>query len=145
MSCCSAKSYCNFQFPDGPPLTDNPVTNLQANYLFLPYGTLLEEGELIRLWTENGETETVLISEKVPLTVSANGLQPLRPDTNTFLPWQLIALDSGMELEEMTNWYRHPLYNPNAQTVVLKFKHQDKPKITLKQMWLSFLYKMRNL
>ena len=145
MSCCSGKGYCNFKFPDGPPLTDYPVVNLQANYLFLPYGTLLEEGEIIRIWTENGETETVLLAEKIPLTVSPNGLEPLKANADSFLPWQLIALDSGMELSEIMDWYQHPLYNPETQTVVLKFRHQDKPKRTFKQIWLSLLYKMRNL
>lgn len=145
MSCCSGKSYCQFKFPDGPPITDNPVSNLQAKYLFLPYGTLLEEGEIIRIWTENGETETVLISEKTPITVSQQGLHPLRPDIESFLPWQLIALDTGMELDEMMNWYSHPLYNPTAQAVVLQFKHPNKEKRSLKQIWLGFLYRLRNL
>lgn len=143
MSCCGSSGYCKFEFPVGPPLTDNSVTSLKASYLFLPYGTLLERGELIRIWTENGETETVLIEEKYPIEVLPAGPEVL--GDKEALPWQLIALDSGIEYEDLMDWYRHPLHNPNEPTVVLKFKHPKKSKKSIKQILHAWLYKLRNL
>lgn len=143
MSCCSGKGYCQFQFPDGPPLTDNPVSALSANYLFLPYGTLLEEGETVRIWTEGGQTESVVLDKKIPLEVLPAG--PESMGGKEFLPWQLIALDSGMEYDELMDWYHHPLRNPETTSVVLVFKHSPKPKKTLKMVLYQWLYKLRNL
>lgn len=142
MSCCSGR-YCQFQFPDGPPLTDEPVSHLSANYLFLPYGTLLEEEEVVRVWTEGGQTETVILEQKIPLAILKGG--PVAKIGEPFLPWQLIALDSGMELETIENWISHPLYNPDAEAVVLKFRHPIEVKLSLKMTWLKWLYKIRNL
>jgi len=142
MSCCSGR-YCQFQFPEGPSLTDYPVTQLSANYLFLPYGTLLEEEEVIRIWTESGKTETVILGQKIPLTILPGG--PVAKQGEPFLPWQLIALDSGMELETIENWISHPLHNPDAEAVVLKFRHPIVIKTSLKVWWLKCLYKIRNL
>lgn len=142
MSCCSGR-YCQFQFPDGPPLTDEPVSHLSANYLFLPYGTLLEEEEVVRVWTEGGQTETVILEQKIPLAILKGG--PVAKIGEPFLPWQLIALDSGMELETIENWISHPLYNPDAEAVVLKFRHPIEVKPSLKMTWLKWLYKIRNL
>lgn len=142
MSCCSGR-YCQFQFPDGPPLTDEPVSHLSANYLFLPYGTLLEEEEVVRVWTEGGQTETVILEQKIPLAILKGG--PVAKIGEPFLPWQLIALDSGMELEAIENWISHPLYNPDAEAVVLKFRHPIEVKPSLKMTWLKWLYKIRNL
>ncbi|MGC9385547.1 MAG: hypothetical protein ACP5D0_01260 [Hydrogenovibrio sp.] len=142
MSCCSA-NYCQFQFPEGPPLTDYAVTNLNARYLFLPYGTLLEEGEVIRIWMESGDTKTVLLEAKIPLQILPTGPSSDLPDV--FLPWQLIALDSGLSEDDIQKWYFHPLHNPDAQAVVLKFKHPLETKVTWKMRWLQWLYKIRTL
>lgn len=142
MSCCSGR-YCQFEFPEGPPLTDYPVSQLSANYLFLPYGTLLAEEEVIRIWTESGKTETVILEQKIPLTILEEG--PVAKDGEPFLPWQLIALDSGMELETIENWANHPLYNPDAEAVVLKFRHPIVTNPSWKSRWLQLLYKIRNL
>jgi hypothetical protein len=142
MSCCPA-NFCQFQFPDGPPLTDNPVTNLNARYLFLPYGTLLQEGEVVRIWMESGQTQTVLLEAKVPLVIEPSGVTG--QEDGVFLPWQLIALDSGMEEEDIRKWYFHPLHNPETQAVVLKFKHPLNTKPTLKMRLMQWLYKLRTL
>lgn len=142
MSCCSG-GYCKFEFPPGPPLTDNPVADLNAKYLFLPYGTLLEKGELIRIWTEGGQTEKVIIQEKTAIEVSAQGLTPLKEDE--FMPWQLVALDSAMEEADLLDFYHHPLYNPEATPVVLSFSRILEPKPSLKETLLHWLYKIRNL
>lgn len=142
MSCCSGR-YCQFEFPEGPPLTDYPVSDLSANYLFLPYGTLLAEEEIIRIWTESGKTETVILEQKIPLDIREEG--PVAKVGEPFLPWQLIALDSGMELDTIENWLNHPLYNPDAEAVVLKFRHPIVARPSLKSRWLQLLYKIRNL
>jgi len=142
MSCCPG-NFCQFSFPEGPPLTDNPVTHLSAQYLFLPYGTLLEEEEVVRLWTEGGQTETVILEKKVPLVISSNGVES--EDKTVFLPWQLIALDSGMEESDIQDWYHHPLFNPETQAVVLKFKHPIVVKPSLMMILKKWLYKIRTL
>lgn len=142
VSCCS-KGYCQFTFPDGPPLTDNSVASLSANYLFLPYGTLLSEGEVIRIWTENGQTKTVVLEKKMAVDIKFNGVE-LEKNTE-FLPWQLVALDSGMALEDLESWYHHPLFNPEVKAVVLKFKHPVVAKPSLKMILLKWLYKLRTL
>lgn len=141
MSCCSG-GYCQFKFPQGAPLTDNSVSSLKAKYLFLPYGTLLEKGEVIRIWTEGGQAKEVIIQEKTPLEILPAG--PEAVGDKVFLPWQLIALDSGVEYEELMDWYRHPLYNPEKTSVVLEFTHIDKT-LSFKEKWLNCLYKIRNL
>ncbi|MBN2647434.1 MAG: hypothetical protein JXR44_06595 [Thiotrichales bacterium] len=143
MSCCSG-GYCKFEFPPGPPLVDDPVSNLQAKYQFLPYGTLLQAGEVVRIWMESGKTETVLIDQKIALEVSPGALRPLG-STLEPIPWQLVAYDSGLDAEEMQNWYAHPLRNPNETPVLLVYGHLLKPKPTWKTRWLSFLYRMRTL
>lgn len=142
MSCCS-KGYCQFNFPEGPPLTDNAVTTLSANYLFLPYGTLLEKGEVIRIWLENGQFKVVMLEEKWPVQVLPGALR--LKHSEAFVPWQLVAMDSGMTYEEMMGWYGHPLHNPNTEAVVLKFKHPVEEKVTLKMRLLKWLYKIRTL
>ncbi len=143
MSCCAGNSRCKFEFPDGNPLVDNSVDSLKAKYLFLPYGTLLKEGEMVRIWTENGKTKSVLIAEKIPVDVTPTGLKV--PNDTSFIPWQLVAIDSILELEELENWYFHPLHNPSEPTVVLKFKHPTKNKKNWKEIFETWLYKMRNL
>lgn len=145
MSCCGSERYCAFKFPEGPPLTDHPVNNLEARYLFLPYGTLLKQGDLIRIWTENGQTRTVWIQEKTFLEPSAQGLVPIHTQQDRHLPWQLIALDSDLPLDDVVHWSKHPLYNPDTQAVVLKFKHPASTRLTWKQKWLQWLYKIRTL
>ncbi|WP_319380007.1 hypothetical protein [Thiomicrorhabdus sp.] len=142
MSCCSG-GYCRFEFPEGPPLVDNPVVSLNANYQFLPYGTLLEEGEVIRIWKESGETETVVLEEKIPLVFDVHG--PHSRHGDAVLPWQLIALDSGFAYEDIMNWPRHPLFNAEAIPVVLRYRHPIKVKPSLKMRWLKLLYRIRNL
>lgn len=158
MSCCS-KGYCDFKFPDGPPLLDNSVTNLQAKYQFLPYGTLLQKGEVVRLWMESGKTKTVMIEDKIPLEVLAKGFRPKAPmeakmaseDSTSFsvdvqtLPWQLIAFDSGFDLDEMMHWKTHPLYNPSSEPVLMVYRQLPQPKSPLKTWWLGLLYKIRNI
>jgi len=143
MSCCGSSSYCNFEFPVGPPLTDNSVTSLNATYLFLPYGTLLAKGELIRIWTENGKTQEVLLEEKYAIDVLPAG--PEVEGDKFPLPWQLIALDSGMEYDDLMDWYHHPLHQADQPTAVLKFRHPPKPKKSIKQILHAWLYKLRNL
>lgn len=145
MSCCGSQSYCTFHFPEGPPLTDHPVSSLEASYLFLPYGTLLKQGDLVRIWTENGQTRSVIIQEKTFLEPSSNGLIPISTQTERYLPWQLIALDSNLPMDDILHWPQHPLYNPETQSVVLKFKHPTQAKRSLKQTWLKWLYKIRTL
>ena len=75
MSCCSGSKFCKFNFPEGAPIVDNSVDSLQAKYLFLPYGTLLEAGELVRIWTENGNTKSVLVEKKNCSSSNANGFK----------------------------------------------------------------------
>jgi len=142
MSCCSGNNRCKFEFPAGHPLVDNSVDSLDSKYLFLPYGTLLEEGELVRIWTENGQTKSVLIEKKIAITVTPTGLKIT--NGTDFIPWQLVAMDSNIELEALNNWYFHPLHNPDEPTVVLKFKHPENDK-SLKTVLLAWLYKIRNL
>ncbi|WP_127471274.1 hypothetical protein [Thiomicrorhabdus aquaedulcis] len=140
MSCCSG-GYCKFTFPDGPPLLDNPVNSLNAQYLFLPYGTLLQAGEVVRIWMESGKAKPVFIDEKIALEFTPQGIKvdsAVRP-----LPWQLIALDSGYEYESLLDWYNHPLRNPNEQAVVLVFKHPIEVKPSLKMVLYKWLYKLR--
>ena len=144
MSCCSG-GYCNFSFPEGPPLVDNPVANLSAEYQFLPYGTLLSEGENVRIWMENGKTQTVQIEEKIPLVFNQAGPCALQPEQDREYPWQLIAFDSGLEYEDLINWQKHPLYSPEEQAVLLKYNHPIEIKPSLKMIWLKWLYKIRNL
>lgn len=142
MSCCS-KGYCQFKFPEGPPLVDYSVSNLQAKYQFLPYGTLLQQGEVVRIWMESGKTETVIIDQKLVVDILPSG--PELVDTDEHVPWQLVAHDSDMAYDDIMNWATHPLHNPNEQAVLLVYSHMVKEKPTLKERWLSFLYKMRNL
>ena len=145
MSCCS-KGYCNFKFPDGPPLLDNSVTNLKAQYQFLPYGTLLQEGEVVRIWMESGATKNVIIEHKINLSFAAGEILPVGDFARlTPLPWQLIALDSGIEYQEMLNWPNHPLFNPESPPMLLVYRHPIEVKPSLKMRWLSLLYKIRNL
>ncbi len=142
MSCCAGSNRCKFEFPEGYPLVDNSVDSLNAKYLFLPYGTLLKEGELVRIWTENGKTKTVLIEQKNLILVTPTGLKIL--NENAFIPWQLVALDSNINLEELENWYFHPLHNPSEPTAVLKFKNPSNNR-SIKAILLDLLYKIRNL
>ncbi len=142
MSCCS-KGCCNFKFEEGPPLVDNSVTNLNAQYQFLPYGTILEEEEVIRIWMESGETKTVILEEKIPLVFTDSG--PESADGKKEFPWQLVALDSGFEYEDLMSWKHHDLYNPNETSVLLKFNHPIEVKPSLKMRLLQILYKIRNL
>jgi hypothetical protein len=128
---------------------DNPVSSLNAQYLFLPYGTLLQAGEVVRIWMESGKAKLVFIDEKIPLDFTAQGIKvdsdPHSRYASKPMPWQLIALDSGYEYESLLDWYHHPLYNPNEQAVVLVFKHPIEVKPSLK-MWLyKWLYKLRTL
>lgn len=144
MSCCS-KGYCDFKFPEGPPLVDNSVKNLAAEFQFLPYGTLLKEGDVVRIWMESGKTKTVIIDYKLPLIYLNNGFELPKTEFNRPVPWQLVALDSGFEYEDMMQWQSHPLCNPQMPPVLLVYHHPIEPKKTLKDHWLSFLYKLRNL
>lgn len=157
MSCCS-KGYCDFKFPDGPPLLDNSVENLQATYQFLPYGSLLKEGEVVRIWLQSGKTQTVIIEEKIPLEVLDYGFRPLaaleaKPDEfghyqvpqARHFPWQLIAFDSGFDFEDMMRWRTHPLCNPQQPPVLMVYRHPAKAKFSLKAWWLRLLYKIRNV
>ena len=142
MSCCSG-GYCKFKFPQGAPLLDNPVSSLNAMYQFLPYGTLLQEGEFVRIWMESGKLKTVVIDEKIVLDITDSG--PVARQGDRVLPWQLIALDSGFDYDELMHWKTHPLYNPNEDSVVLIYKHPIEVKPSLKSRWLGLLYKFRNL
>ena len=147
MSCCSG-GYCNFKFPEGPPLVDNAVANLEAKYQFLPYGTLLQKGETVRIWMEGGQTKTVFIEDKVPLNITPSGPQPQSPELLNIqepLPWQLIAFDSGFAYQDLQNWSQHPLHNPNEQAILLVYNHPIEVKPSLKARWLGLLYKIRNL
>jgi len=142
MSCCSG-GYCQFKFPEGAPLVDNPVANLNAIYQFLPYGTLLKEGEKVRIWMESGKLKTVIVDEKIELDITNDG--PVAKQEGQVLPWQLIALDSGFNYEDIMGWKTHPLYNPDETSVVLKYSHPIEVKPSLKARWLGLLYKIRNL
>ncbi len=154
MSCCSG-GRCKFQFEEGPPLLDNAVTTLTAKYLFLPYGTLLEPEEVVRIWKESGESRAVILEEKIPLVITESGPKVaerpeneanfVRSDEEEEIPWQLVALDSGIAYEELMNWQNHPLYNPDETAVLLKFNHPIEVKPTLKMRLLQMLYKIRNL
>lgn len=151
MSCCSL-GYCQFKFPEGPPLMDNAVANLNAKYQFLPYGTLLQEGEAVRIWMESGKTKTVVLEAKIPLLFDATGpkiaevlskqQQALIADP---IPWQLIAFDSGLTYEDLMGWPQHPLYNPSETAVLVIYNHPIEVKPSLKMRWLQLLYKIRNL
>lgn len=142
MSCCS-RGYCKFEFEEGPPLVDNSVTNLNAVYQFLPYGTILEEGELVRIWMESGQSKVVTLVEKIPLVFTATG--PEAKSGQAVLPWQLIALDSGIAYEDLMNWEHHPLYNPEEVSMLLKFHHPVVIKPSFKMWFLKLLYKIRTL
>jgi hypothetical protein len=144
MSCCS-KGYCNFNFPDGPPLVDYSVSNLNAEYQFLPYGSLLQKGETVRIWMENGQTKTVLVEDKIPLEITASGPEPVLSEGKRDYPWQIIAFDSGFSYEDLMGWQHHPLNNPGEQAVLMKYNHPIEVKPTLKMIFLKWLYKIRNL
>ena len=144
MACCS-KGYCNFNFPEGPPLVDYSVANLSAEYQFLPYGTLLEKGETVRIWMENGQTKTVLIEDKIPLVFEDTGPKARFPEQDRAYPWQLIAYDCGFAYEDLMAWQDHPLYKPEEPTVLLKYNHPIEVKPSLKMRFLKWLYKIRNL
>jgi len=152
MSCCS-KGYCTFKFPDGPPLLDNSVQSLNAPYQFLPYGSLLSEGEIVRIWMESGQTKTVIIEQKIPVVYDAGkpmlslegALQDQPKGCSTPFSWQLVAFDSGFSLEDIESWPRHELYNPGSPPMLMVYGHPLEDKPTLKERWLRFLYKMRNL
>jgi len=144
MSCCSG-SYCQFSFPEGPPLVDNAVTNLNATYQFLPYGTLLEPGETVRIWMENGQAKPVFLEEKIVLTFTENGPVPVGDSHYKDYPWQIIAFDSGFAYEDLMGWKNHPLYSENETAVLLHFNHPIEVKPTLKMIWLKWLYKLRTL
>jgi len=144
MSCCSG-GYCQFNFPEGPPLVDNAVSNLDATYQFLPYGTLLKAGETVRIWMQNGKAKPVLLEEKIELVITDDGPQVVGENHQQDLPWQLIALDSGFSYEDLMDWKNHPLYSPDEPAVVLRFNHPIEVKPTLKMMMLKWLYKFRNL
>lgn len=149
MSCCS-KGYCNFSFPEGPPIVDNSVTNLNAQYQFLPYGTLLEKGEVVRIWMESGKTATVILEDKIPLQVTEQGIA-LAPEyqngslDGNELPWQLIAFDSGFAYEDLMQWHKHPLFNPESKPVLMVYRHPIEVKPSLKMRLYQLLYKIRNL
>lgn len=140
---CRSKGFSNFQFPDGAPLTDYSVANLNAQYLFLPYGTLLQENEIVRIWMESGKTKEVIIDAKWPIEFDAQGAKAVGRDKN--LPWQLVALDTGFEYEDIMSWPSHDLANPNETPVVLEFRHPIEVKPSLKLRLLQLLYKIRNL
>ncbi|WFE68127.1 hypothetical protein P8S54_07835 [Thiomicrospira sp. R3] len=142
MSCCG-KGFCTFRFPDGPPLTDYSVSNLNAHYLFLPYGTLLKSGEVVRIWMESGQTKEVIVDEKWLITFDQQGAHAAQRDKE--LPWQLVAMDTGFEYEDIMDWPNHDLFNPQAQPVVLEFRHPIEVKLGLKMRLLQLLYKIRNL
>jgi hypothetical protein len=142
MACCSG-GYCQFQFPEGPPLVDNPVSSLSATYQFLPYGTLLEEGEVVRIWMESGKAKAVILEEKISLLYTSEGVQATSGQQD--LPWQLIALDSGWEYDALMHWPAHSLYNPQATPVLLKYRHPIEVRPSLKMRLLSWLYKLRTL
>lgn len=144
MSCCS-RGYCNFKFPEGPPIVDNPVANLNAEYQFLPYGTLLSEGENVRIWMENGKTQTVMIDEKIPLVFTQNGPVAQNQEQARDYPWQLIAFDSGIDYDELMSWQEHPLYSLEETAVLLKYNHPIEIKPSFKMILLKWLYKIRNL
>lgn len=142
MSCCSG-GFCKFKFPEGAPLLDNSVSSLNATYQFLPYGTLLQEGEFVRIWMESGKLKTVVIDEKIPLEFTHQG--PRARGSDRVLPWQLIALDSGFDYDDIMDWANHALYNPTETSYVLVYKHPIDVKPSFKARWLGFLYKLRNL
>lgn len=142
MACCG-KGFCSFQFPDGAPLTDYSVSSLNAQYLFLPYGTLLQKGEIVRIWMESGKAKEVIIEGKWPIYFDHNGAHAQGRDKE--LPWQLVALDTGFELEDIMDWPNHDLVNPNETPVVLEFRHPIDVKPSLKLRLLQLLYKIRNL
>lgn len=144
MSCCSG-GYCQFKFPEGAPLVDNAVSNLEATYQFLPYGTLLQKGETVRIWMESGKAKTVLIEDKIQLQISDHGPKAINPEEQQSFPWQIIALDSGFSYEDLMDWKHHPLYSPEENAVLLKFNHPIEVKPSLKMIWLKWLYKIRNL
>lgn len=146
MSCCSG-GYCKFKFPEGAPLLDNSVTSLNATYQFLPYGTLLQEGEFVRIWMESGKLKTVVIDEKIPIEFTRQGPQLKEGYTGSgrAIPWQLVALDSGFDYDDLMDWTAHPLYNPGETSYVVRYKHPIEVKPSLKARWLGLLYKLRNL
>jgi len=144
MSCCSG-GYCQFKFPEGPPLVDNAVASLNANYQFLPYGTLLQAGESVRIWMQSGKAKVVLLEEKIPLKITEAGPVPLDEQNVEDFPWQLIALDSGFSYEDLMDWKNHPLYSPDETAVLLRFNHPIEVKPSLKMILLNWLYKLRNL
>jgi len=141
MSCCGG-NFCNFEFPPGPPLLDLPVAHLKARYLFLPYGTLLEEGEKVRIWMENGRTETVFIGDKWPVDFSTN---PPRIVAEAPPDWAQVALDSGQAEEDLLGWAFHPLHNPQAPACVVRFEHVAVQQPSLRERLYALLYRIRNL
>lgn len=152
MSCCS-KGYCDFKFPDGAPLLDNSVQSLNTRFQFLPYGTLLQAGETVRIWMESGQTKTVIIEAKYPINYET-GILKLRDDNSLLdmpveakgeFSWQLVAFDSGFNLADIESWPRHELYNPASKPELVVYQHPIEPKKSIKDYWLEFLYKMRNL
>lgn len=141
MSCSSR--YANFEFPKGPPLTDSPVSNLKAKYLFLPYGTLLEEGELIRIWLENGRTQEVVIEEKLFVDILPN--QVRLKTSHAPISWSLVAFDSGWTDLELMGFYKNELYNPNAPACLLVFSQVLVPSLNWREKLHNLLYKIRSL
>ena len=144
MSCCSG-GYCQFSFPEGPPLVDNAVSNLNATYQFLPYGTLLESGETVRIWMESGKAKPVFLEEKIPLKFTEKGPEPLDENNQNNYPWQIIAFDSGFDYDDLLSWKNHPLYSENETPVLLRYNHPIEVKPSLKMIFLKWLYKIRTL
>lgn len=144
MSCCSG-GYCQFKFPEGPPLVDNAVATLEATYQFLPYGTLLEAGETVRIWMQNGKAKPVFLEEKIPLAITDDGPVAMNSEDARDYPWQIIALDSGFSYEDLMDWKNHPLYSPDETAVLLRFNHPIEVKPSIKMILLNWLYKLRNL
>ncbi|WP_294949339.1 hypothetical protein [Sulfurivirga sp.] len=141
MSCCGG-DFCQFEFPPGPPLLDVPVSHLGAKYLFLPYGSLLEVGEKVRIWMENGRTETVFVGDKWPVDFSSTPPRILAEAPPT---WEQVALDSGLEPDTLLHWRDNPLFNPQAPACVMRFEHIAVPRPTLWQRWQRLLARVRNL
>jgi len=135
--------YVKFEFPKGPPLTDSPVAHLKAKYLFLPYGTLLEEGELIRIWMENGKTQEVVIEQKLSVEILPHKVA--LKDSNQPISWSLVALDSGWSETELMGFYHNEHYNPNAPACLLIFSQVLEPSLNWKQKLHNLLYKIRSL
>ena len=141
MGCCGG-GHCDFQFPPGPPLVEEPVAHLNARWLFMPRGTRFQTGDMVRLWMQNGKTRTVFVAEVMPVDYNRYPPRIIGAQSPT---WAQVALDSDQDEQSLIQWRDHPLFDPGYPPCVLGFDHFVAEEPTLWTRWKRLLYTLRNL